>query len=603
MKKTLLILWAWTISASAMTLDPNEKLITLMATNDLHGSMDNLGMWAAQINAVKKGLANQFGTMRTGTLLLDGGDQFQGTLVSNYDEGVSIFKAMNVLGYDAIVPGNHDYDFGPMGWLEDRVSERTEDKNPRGAFLRIVGQAKFSVLSANTYYKNSFVDFSGAPLEVEAIGCKTNTDADWSKAMRAEFVKPYQIFERAGVRIAVIGIDNDKTSTTTTEVNVSDLCFDNGARAYQRVIAEIKDQADLFVIVMHNGDVPDYDKKKEGPLQYKSEDGSKVVKEIQELGLPIHAVVAGHTHQDNRRWLDGVPFIQSGANGTAFGRIDLVYDTEKKSLVRAKTKMYSSLSVNMKKCPKFNPEFCTTDETTGTILIEGEPLVQDQSLVDIATEARKNIAHIADQVVAVTAKPLQRSRTDESALVDWLTDALRFATNTQIAFMNTGGVRANLSKGNVKYEDLFEVLPFNNRAVNLEPMRGAQLERLLSHSIKTCGKFGALMQSGLKVMFTKNCKDVDFDKDAKLTHVETLGGEVLLDVATGVEHIDPAKVFKIATLDFLISGKSEFGNFTDPSAEFKLNDSGIAREVIVDYLKTHTIDLSVYPDGRWKQTN
>lgn len=604
MKNTLLVLGVLGFigSIAQAELLPSERQITIMATNDLHGSMENLGMYSGHVKAVQKGLALQFGD-RAATLLLDGGDQFQGTLTSNYDEGASIFRALNQIGYDAVVPGNHDYDFGPEGWLEDRVSDRTADKNPRGAFQKLISSAKFSVLSANVYYKNSFFDYSGKPITVDGVGCNTTGDVDWSKVIRAEFVQPYKIFERAGVRIAVIGLDHDRTPTTTTEVNVSDLCFDDEARTYQRVVNEIKDQADLFVIVMHNGDVPDYSGNKKGPLEYKSEEGSKIVKRIQELGVPLHAVVAGHTHQDNRRWIEGVPFIQSHSDGTAFGRIDLIYDTDKKSLVRAKTKMYSSLPVKMKKCPKFKPEFCTEEGPMGatpSVLIEGQPLIEDTSVTAIAQQAVANVAHIAAVEVAQSTKGMDRHRHKESPLVDWLTDALRFATETDIAFMNTGGIRANLGKGKITYEDLFQVLPFNNRAVTMQPMNGDALERLLAHSIQTCGKFGALMQSGLKVEFTKDCSKGDLDPNAKLTRVTTLGGKVLLDVAAGVTHIDPALTFKISTLDFLISGKSEFGNFTDPTVSAQMTDDGIAREVIIDYLKSHPSDLSIYPDGRWK---
>jgi len=111
-----------------ISLEENQSLISIVATNDIHGSIQpkmistaknrsaeavgGMAFWAGAMKAIRDGVSKRYGK-DGGVLLLDGGDQFQGTLLSNYSEGELMFNLMNEVGYDAAVPGNHDYDFRP----------------------------------------------------------------------------------------------------------------------------------------------------------------------------------------------------------------------------------------------------------------------------------------------------------------------------------------------------------------------------------------------------------------------------------------------------------------------------------------------------------
>ena len=125
----------------------NATQITIMATNDIHGGIEpsvakdgtiegGLAAFSGVVGATKAGLKNKLGD-QAGVLILDAGDQFQGTLISNYNEGRLVFQAMSQVGYDVAITGNHDYDSGPIGWLEDEVTASTADQDPRGALKRI----------------------------------------------------------------------------------------------------------------------------------------------------------------------------------------------------------------------------------------------------------------------------------------------------------------------------------------------------------------------------------------------------------------------------------------------------------------------------------
>src|SRR6185295_1972801 len=132
----------------------------------------------------------------------------------------------------AVVPGNHDYDFGPVGWQVDQ-GPATDEATLRGALRETIKHGKFPMLSANTFLKSSIVDENGQPVPVEGNYCapvtapgRPNANIDWAKAQTLDFLQASVIKNVAGVRVALIGIDNPTTPKVTTPHNVTDLCFD-----------------------------------------------------------------------------------------------------------------------------------------------------------------------------------------------------------------------------------------------------------------------------------------------------------------------------------------------------------------------------------------
>jgi 2',3'-cyclic-nucleotide 2'-phosphodiesterase (5'-nucleotidase family) len=109
-------------------------------------------------------------------------------LISNYNEGRLLFQAMSQIGYDAVITGNHDYDFGPVGWLVDTT---TGDQDPRGALKAALAYANFPLVSANTFVRASLRDTNGNQVQVDPQGFPLSQPANqlrksgWSKAENA----------------------------------------------------------------------------------------------------------------------------------------------------------------------------------------------------------------------------------------------------------------------------------------------------------------------------------------------------------------------------------------------------------------------------------
>lgn len=581
--------------AAELTLSPSERLITILGTNDIHGGVEptlnkdkkpqgGLALWAGVARALRQGIAQKY-PKQAGVLTVDAGDQFQGTLLSNYDEGELVFRAMNLVGYDAVVPGNHDYDFGPSGWL---IDQSEDESRKREAFEKIINLARFSLISANTFYHASLVDMKGEQVEVERRGCKTDKIIDWTKAKRPGFLVPYVIKRVAGVRVALIGLDLPSTPETTTPANVVDLCFGAEIEHYRRTRALLQGKADVFVIVIHNGNAT-------------GKDVSRIVETLTKPEKLVDVVITGHTHFTYNERVNGVPVIQSGSGGIAFGRVDVVWDTAQRKLVDEKTRAAAGVRMSATECDQaakaFSTTFCEAKADGTGVSYEGVPAVELPSVLDLVKTAREKIAGIAGRKLGSSEKELTRDRIKESPLSNAMTDVFRDASGADMATINTGGLRATLPKGEFTYEDLFKVIPFSNRGLVVGPMSADRVVSLLQRSIRTCGSYGALMQSGLRVVFRRDCSHAggSVDQNAKLLRAETLKGEVIFD-ENGIPPTAPQEL-KVATLDFLAAGGDGIEGFKGVPVIW---DMGILREILTEQFMKEPASFVGDIDHRWK---
>ena len=309
----------------------------------------------------------------------------------------------------------------------------------------------------------------------------------------------------------------------------------------------------------------------------------------------VDVVISGHTHYIYSTNVSGVPIIQSGHGGDRFGRIDLTYDLSKQAVIRDKTVSIAGARMDYAACDTPLQGFCQVQSSQDGVTYEGVPVEPDKDIVARIAEVRQQINPMATKVLAHAQADLKVDRIDESSLADVLTDAFRGASGAEVAFMNTGGIRTDLKAGVITYEDLFQVIPFNNHGYVVGPMVTSKLLSLLTRSVKTCGNYGALMQSGLKISFVRNCGDSSgVDSKAQLVHVETLAGEVIYDAPSGFQEKD-TRVFNVATLDFLAEGGSGYNDFIGTP---KINDMGVLRESLSDSLGKNPATWSGAVDGR-----
>jgi 5'-nucleotidase/UDP-sugar diphosphatase len=281
-----------------LPLKQGESVLTIIGTNDVHGGVDpafrfgkRLGgydWFAGCVNAVRAHSRKTYG--ETGqVIMLDAGDAAQGALTSNYSEGLLMASLMNQVGYNAAIPGNHAYDFGPVGWLDDTVPAGKQG-DPLGALRRFVRALSFPMLSANVY---------------------TLDDQHLPE------LPPYTLISTFGRRnIAVIGLESPNTPETTMAENVKGLKFTPGVKELQEIVETLTKagKADVFIAVMHHGDGSD-----------KGMESFLKALPRRSTGEPlIDIMIAGHTHYVNDNVSGEIPYVQSGSNGRLFGLVQCV---------------------------------------------------------------------------------------------------------------------------------------------------------------------------------------------------------------------------------------------------------------------------------------
>ena len=183
-----------------------EARLRLLYVNDFHGFAEPYQPLAATEllggAAYLAGAVDRLRIQRP-TLLLAAGDMIQGNNWANLFQGKSSLELMNTMRFDAMVVGNHEFDYGRKV-LQQRLQE-----------------ARFPLLGANV---------QGLPL-----------------------LKPYVIKNLQGVRVAIIGVVTADTPTSTHPRNVAGLKFSPPDAAVTRCLKELRGQADLVVVLSHIG--------------------------------------------------------------------------------------------------------------------------------------------------------------------------------------------------------------------------------------------------------------------------------------------------------------------------------------------------------------
>jgi 5'-nucleotidase len=401
---------------------PDLTVLSIVGTSDLHGRLRALPLLGGYLRALRRARAED-----GAVLLLDAGDLFQGTLESNLEEGASVVRAYEALGYDAVAIGNHEFDYGPVG---ERATARGPDDDPRGALRARIREARFPFLAAN--------------LRLRATG------------EPADLGSPSALLERAGIRIGVVGVTTESTLATTIAANVRDLAIAPLADAIAAEARRLRAHGAVVVIaVAHAGGRCE---RFDDPGDFSScRDDEEIV--LVARALPPHlvdAIVAGHTHQAMAHEVAGIPIVQSYAYGVAFGRIDLIVDRAAGRVVERRIHPPRWLCAD----PHATPE-----QDCEAAPYEGQAITPDPAIAHAIAPALARAAALRDQPLGVTLRDrFTRDHDAESALGNlFATLMLRARPSADVAIVNGGGLRADLPAGPLRYGALYEAFPFDNR--------------------------------------------------------------------------------------------------------------------------------------------
>lgn len=344
--------------------------------------------------------------------------------------------------------------------------------------------------------------------------------------------RPDLLVTVAGVRIGVIGVVTPETPSITKPENVKDLVFLPPApQVKERAALLRKKGARMVLVLSHLG--LDADRA--------------LARDVPDLDL----IVGGHSHTVLREsvWEGRTMIVQTGSYCAYLGRVDVWLSGQGS--------------------PDFRYRLLPVAPGRGG---------SDPAVRRIIERYGRKVAPITGRVVGKLDVDLTRNPSGESLLGDAITDALREETGAEIAFQNSGGMRANLYRGMVRWGDVYTVLPFDDDVVTLE-LRGKDVEEILNQSLS--GKHGLIQVSGLTYHF----KGLLADRGLQA---------VLHDVRVDGKPLEPERLYRVATSDFLSSGGDGYLAFKNGNSK---RHGRKVLDIFLGYLKRHS-PLSIKPEGR-----
>ncbi len=256
----------------AITIIPTTTVtLNFYYMNDLHGALlpsdGSMGMAYIGNFLIDEKQANP-----ERTIILGGGDMVQGTMVSNYSHGESTTEVMDMVGFDATVIGNHEFDWG----VEQVTRYYTgEDED--------VYQAEHRLLGANVVHE----------------GTDTLIDG----------VDPYTIIERSGLRIGVIGTMGYGLERSISRVRVEGYEFIDPIATIRNYSAYLRteENVDIVVVISHDSGtyINDIVANFEGDER-------------------VDAIFNGHSHRTEQGMINNTATLISGANGSHVGHLEMV---------------------------------------------------------------------------------------------------------------------------------------------------------------------------------------------------------------------------------------------------------------------------------------
>lgn len=420
------------------------NLLTILHTNDHHGhfakfnpypvfDVGGLAAQSALVNIVRAEVEGKGGH----TLLLSAGDVNTGVPESDMLDAEPDFKLMNLIGYDAMTVGNHEFD------------------KPLDVLMRQKGWAEFPFLAANIVKKGT-----GETL-----------------------FEPYIIKEFNGLRVAILGLITEETPIIVVPDHVKDLEFKSTVETAKALVPKLREESDLVIALTHIGFY------EESGVNYKAPGVFRLAREVS----GIDAIIDGHTHiaVKELKKINNTILVQAGEWSKYVGRLDLTIDTD---LGRVTDSQYKLMPVNMKRQVKYKGEKYYAYVDVG--YVEDKKIME--AMEPYLEKADKVLSQPVGKALVKLEGDRKLVRSQETNLANLVTDCMRAKTGADIAFQNAGGIRAEIAPGIVTYRDILNVQPFGNTLVIMF-LTGKQLMDVLNYAATIKPGHGAFLQvSGLK---------------------------------------------------------------------------------------------------------
>ncbi|ENC9425930.1 bifunctional UDP-sugar hydrolase/5'-nucleotidase [Salmonella enterica] len=537
---TLALLAAFALTtqpAQAYEKDKTYK-ITILHTNDHHGHFwrseyGEYGLAAQKtlVDSIRKEVAQEGGSV----LLLSGGDINTGVPESDLQDAEPDFRGMNLIGYDAMAVGNHEFD------------------NPLTVLRQQEKWAKFPFLSANIYQKST----------------------------GERLFKPWAIFTRQDIKIAVIGLTTDDTAKIGNPEYFTDIEFRKPAEEAKVVIQELNmnEKPDVIIATTHMGHYDNGDHGSNAPGDV------EMARSLPAGSLAM--IVGGHSQDpvcmasENKKQVNYVPgtpcapdkqngiwIVQAHEWGKYVGRADFEFRNGEMKMVN-----YQLIPVNLKKK-------VTWDNGKSERVLYTPEIAENPQMLSLLTPFQnKGKAQLEVKIGSVNGLlegDRSKVRFVQTNMGRGILAAQIARTGADFGVMSGGGIRDSIEAGDITYKSVLKVQPFGNIVVYAD-MSGKEVVDYLTAVAQMKPDSGAYPQLA-NVSFVA--------KEGKLTDLKIKG-----------EPVDPAKTYRMATLSFNATGGDGYPRIDNKPGY--VNTGFIDAEVLKEFIQQNSpLDAAAFtPNG------
>ncbi|EAY7629065.1 bifunctional UDP-sugar hydrolase/5'-nucleotidase [Salmonella enterica] len=533
------------LAAFALTTQPAQAYekdktykITILHTNDHHGHFwrseyGEYGLAAQKtlVDSIRKEVAQEGGSV----LLLSGGDINTGVPESDLQDAEPDFRGMNLIGYDAMAVGNHEFD------------------NPLTVLRQQEKWAKFPFLSANIYQKST----------------------------GERLFKPWAIFTRQDIKIAVIGLTTDDTAKIGNPEYFTDIEFRKPAEEANVVIQELNmnEKPDVIIATTHMGHYDNGDHGSNAPGDV------EMARSLPAGSLAM--IVGGHSQDpvcmasENKKQVNYVPgtpcapdkqngiwIVQAHEWGKYVGRADFEFRNGEMKMVN-----YQLIPVNLKKKVTWN------NGKSERVLYTPEIAENPQMLSLLTPFQNKGKAQLEVKIGSVNGLlegDRSKVRFVQTNMGRVILAAQIARTGADFGVMSGGGIRDSIEAGDIPYKSVLKVQPFGNIVVYAD-MSGKEVVDYLTAVAQMKPDSGAYPQFA-NVSFVA--------KEGKLTDLKIKG-----------EPVDPAKTYRMATLSFNATGGDGYPRIDNKPGY--VNTGFIDAEVLKEFIQQNSpLDAAAFtPKG------
>lgn len=533
------------LAAFALTTQPAQAYekdktykITILHTNDHHGHFwrseyGEYGLAAQKtlVDSIRKEVAQEGGSV----LLLSGGDINTGVPESDLQDAEPDFRGMNLIGYDAMAVGNHEFD------------------NPLTVLRQQEKWAKFPFLSANIYQKST----------------------------GERLFKPWAIFTRQDIKIAVIGLTTDDTAKIGNPEYFTDIEFRKPAEEAKVVIQELNmnEKPDVIIATTHMGHYDNGDHGSNAPGDV------EMARSLPAGSLAM--IVGGHSQDpvcmasENKKQVNYVPgtpcapdkqngiwIVQAHEWGKYVGRADFEFRNGEMKMVN-----YQLIPVNLKKK-------VTWDNGKSERVLYTPEIAENPQMLSLLTPFQnKGKAQLEVKIGSVNGLlegDRSKVRFVQTNMERVILAAQIARTGADFGVMSGGGIRDSIEAGDITYKSVLKVQPFGNIVVYAD-MSGKEVVDYLTAVAQMKPDSGAYPQFA-NVSFVA--------KEGKLTDLKIKG-----------EPVDPAKTYRMATLSFNATGGDGYPRIDNKPGY--VNTGFIDAEVLKEFIQQNSpLDAAAFtPKG------